>query len=353
MRKEVLFTEGEYSIARYDGIPEHALTFWERISWGNEGTVYQNMKVVEHIPLIINPKLLAIEKNNEIQGTGVFSNMTVLAGQSAYNCQYIRYFATDPAVRGQGLMKKYSTKTMELVSDGETLKTVYFALVEKGNKASFKAVQNTGYSHVGTIKTIGFSRFFPKEKANLHRISTELDKKRVIEHLSCFYSQHSLVQFNPIFQHQNYYVFKNEKGDWIAGCQLHRCHWKVNRMPGKIGKFIVRTLPYLPLLRRIFNPKRFEFLAFEGIFYKPGHEKELAKLFEGLLAKEKVNSAMMWVDEKDQLLKSIEKNNKLGLIHSFVKRNDVMMMQAYFDLSNDEKNNFISKPFYASAFDYA
>jgi hypothetical protein len=47
MRKEVLFTEGEYSIARYDGIPEHALTFWKRISWGNEGAVYQNMKVGE------------------------------------------------------------------------------------------------------------------------------------------------------------------------------------------------------------------------------------------------------------------------------------------------------------------
>ena len=67
MRKEILFTEGDYSIARYDGIPEHALTFWKRISWGNEGAVYQNMKVAEHIPLIINPKLLAIEKNNELQ----------------------------------------------------------------------------------------------------------------------------------------------------------------------------------------------------------------------------------------------------------------------------------------------
>lgn len=353
MRKEMLFTEGEYVITRYDGIPDHALTFWKRISWGNEGAVYQNMKIEQHIPLIIKPKLLAIEKNNEIQGTGVFSNMTVLSGQTNYNCQYIRYFATDPAVRGQGLMKKYSAKTMELVSEGETLKTVYFALVEKGNKASFKAVQNTGYSHVGTIKTIGFSRFFPKEKINIHHITTEQDKKQVIENLSTFYKYHSLVQFNPVFQHQNYYVLKNEQGDWIAGCQLHRCHWKVNRMPGRIGKFMVKTLPNIPLLRRIFNPKKFEFLAFEGIFWKPGHEKELAELFEGLLAKEKVNSAMMWIDEKDQLLKGIINNNNLGLIHSFVKKNDVMMMQAYFDLTNDERANFVSKPFYASAFDYA
>lgn len=353
MRKELLFTEGEYVITRYDGIPDHALTFWKRISWGNEGAVYQNMKIEQHIPLIIKPKLLAIEKNNEIQGTGVFSNMTVLSGQTNYNCQYIRYFATDPAVRGQGLMKKYSAKTMELVSEGETLKTVYFALVEKGNKASFKAVQNTGYSHVGTIKTIGFSRFFPKEKINIHHITTEQDKKQVIENLSTFYKHHSLVQFNPVFQHQNYYVLKNEQGDWIAGCQLHRCHWKLNRMPGRIGKFMVKTLPNIPLLRRIFNPKKFEFLAFEGIFWKPGHEKELAELFEGLLAKEKVNSAMLWIDEKDHLLKGIINNNNLGLIHSFVKKNDVMMMQAYFDLTNDERANFVSKPFYASAFDYA
>jgi hypothetical protein len=61
----------------------------------------------------------------------------------------------------------------------------------------------------------------------------------------------------------------------------------------------------------------------------------------------------MWMDEKDQLLKKIEKNNELGLIPSFVKKNDVMMMQAYFDLSNKEKKDFVSKPFYAWAFDYA
>ncbi len=41
------------------------------------------------------------------------------------------------------------------------------------------------------------------------------------------------------------------------------------------------------------------------------------------------------------------------MIHSFVKKNDVMRMQAYFDLSNKEKKDFVSKPFYASAFDYA
>ena len=353
MNKEILLTEDEFVVTKYDGIPQHVVQFWERIAWGNEGAVYQNMKVSSHIPLIVNPTLFAIERDERILGTGVFSNMEITSGSTAYNCQYVRYFAMDPETRGQGIMKRFSLRGMLLVRGRESRKTVYFALVERGNKASFKAVQNTGYTHVGTIKTFGFSRFFPKGKVNFSRLTEETDKEQMLTKLKEFYGNHSLVQFNPVFLDNQYVVVKNELGDILAGCQYHRCHWKVNRLPGKSGKLLLKLLPKIPLLNKIFNPNKFEFLAFEAIYFQSGKEQLLQQLFESILHEEKLNAAMFWLDEKDPMVEIIGRKFSLGLIHSFLKRNDVCMMQDYHGLSDQEIQEFIARSFYASAFDYA
>lgn len=353
MKKEILLCEGQYTIVRYPGLPERAVDFWKRIDWGTEGAIYQNLKVEEHIGLITNPALMTIEEDNELRATALFSNLPVRSGSETYNCQYIRYFATDPAVRGTGLMKRYASETMRLLSQGETRKTVYFALVERGNKASFRAVENAGYAHTGNIKTLGFSRFFPKRNTQLHKIQNEEEKNAVLEILAQQYAGHSLTQFTSVFLHEQYYVIKDVAGNLLAGCQFHRCAWKVNRMPGPMGKNIVKLLPHLPLLRRIFNPKKFQFLTFEGIFCKAGAEEMLNDLFEGLLANHGVHSAMFWMDERDPLIPRIKSVMRLGLFHQFVKANDVYMMQSFLGFSEEEQRHFTARPFYASAFDYA
>ncbi|MCC5917260.1 MAG: GNAT family N-acetyltransferase [Cryomorphaceae bacterium] len=353
MKKEILLKEENHAIVRYLGLPNHAVDFWNRIAWGTEGAIYQNMKVREKISKIANPTLMAIEKDEVLQATALFSNVSVLSENKSYNCQYIRFFATDPAIRGTGLMKRYASKVMSLIREDETLQTIYFALVEKGNKASFHAVKNAGYSHTGTIKTIGFSRFFPKFKNQLFQVQSQHDKSVVMAALSKQYAQHSLTNFNPVFLHNQYYVLKDKDGNILAGCQYHLCEWKVNRLPGIGGDFTLKLLPYLPLFNRIFNPKKFRFLTFEAIFCKPGNEDCLNDLMEGLLALNGINSAMLWVDEKDPFFETINRVLHFGLIHNFVKSNDVYMMQSFSGFSEEEQKQFTGKPFYASAFDYA
>lgn len=353
MNKEILLREGPHTIVRYQGLPTHVVDFWKRIAWGTEGAIYQNLKVEEHIKLIVNPSLMAIEQEDELQATALFSNVQVLSGPEVYNCHYIRYFATNPAVRGTGLMKRYASDAMRLISAGEKRKTVYFALVERGNKASFKAVQNAGYAQTGNIKTLGFSRFFPRQPKQLYHVQSEVDKKAVMDVLANQYAGHALTQFHAVFLHDQYYVIKDEDGSLLAGCQFHRGAWKVNRMPGTLGKLVVKWLPHLPILRRIFNPRKFEFLTFEAIFCKAGKEKSLNDLFEGLLAKNSINSAMFWLDEKDPLFDPLQSALQFGLFHHFVKANDVHMMQSFLHFSAAEKEQFTNRPFYASAFDYA
>ncbi len=144
----------------------------------------------------------------------------------------------------------------------------------------------------------------------------------------------------------------SENGEIIAGCQFHRIHWVINRMPGFMGKIIMNVVPLVPLLNKLFNPKRFEFLAFEGVYVKLGYEAQLVELFEGLLAKEKLKSAMYWMAENCPVRKRINENVKPGLLHSFIKNSDVYILASFHALSETEIADLKSRPLFASAFDY-
>jgi hypothetical protein len=351
MEKKILYQEGAYSIWRHAGIPEEAMKFLDSIAWGNEGAVYEHKNTEAHIQLLHQPTLVAIYESDKLEGTAVFCNTPISAGRHEYNCFYIRYFAASKEIKGKGLVKHYAVKAMEVIRDDENAKTVFFACIEKGNYGSYKVVQNAGYNNIGIMKTNGFSRFFPKENKAIEQVKTDNVRKEVLALLKQQYEQHALVQFNSIFLHDDYYILR-ENGEIVAGCQFHRVHWVVKNMPGIIGKIIMNVVPLIPLLNKLFNPKRFEFLAFEGIYIKPGYEARLLELFEGLLAKEQLKSAMFWLGESCPIRKKILSLKKSGLIHSFIKDSDAYIMAAFKNLDEIEIEDLKSRPLFASAFDY-
>jgi L-amino acid N-acyltransferase YncA len=351
MEKKSLLQDGDYSIWRHNGIPNDALVFLDSIAWGNDGAVYEHKNTKDHIRLLHRPTLIAIHKKEKIQGTAVFCNTPVSAGTAVYNCYYIRYFAASNEIKGKGVMKKYAVKVMESVREDEHEKTVFFACIERGNKASYKTVQNAGYKEIGVIKTNGFSRFFPKNNIDIEQVKTDPVRNELLTLISNQYKQHALVQFNSLFLNDNYFVIR-EKGAIVAGCQFHRVHWVINRMPGIMGKLIMNVVPIVPLLNKLFNPKRFEFLAFEGIYVKPGYEAKLSGLFEGLLAQEKLKSAMYWMAENCTVLKRMNEHISPGVLHSFIKDADVFILASFHALSETEIADILSRPLFASAFDY-
>jgi L-amino acid N-acyltransferase YncA len=351
MEKYLLLGEGDYAIWRHRGIPDDAIKFLDSIAWGNDGAVYEHKNTEAHIRLLYQPTLIALHENEKIQGTAVFCNTPVSVGDAEYNSYYNRYFAASKEIKGKGIMKKYAAKIMEAIRDNEKEKTVFFACVEKGNSASYKTVKNAGYNNMGVIKTNGFSRFFPKAIKNIEQVKTNAIRHEVMRLLKKQYEKHALVQFNSIFLNDDYFILR-ENGEIVAGCQFHRVHWVINNMPGFMGKIIMNVVPFIPLLNKLFNPKKFEFLAFEGLYIKPGYENRLTELFEGLLAKEKLKSAMYWMGESCPLRKRILENGKPGLLHSFIKNSDAFIMASFHDLNETEITELKSRPLFASAFDY-
>ncbi|MEY5052223.1 MAG: hypothetical protein RIS78_776, partial [Bacteroidota bacterium] len=117
MNPVVLLEEDSYRILRHEGIPAEALAFLDEIAWGSEGAVYENKNTKEHSRHIHRPVLMAIHSGDQILATAVFCHTKVGIAASYLNCYYVRYFASSPKIRGQGLIKKYGIRVMELVRE--------------------------------------------------------------------------------------------------------------------------------------------------------------------------------------------------------------------------------------------
>ncbi|MBX2966783.1 MAG: GNAT family N-acetyltransferase [Cyclobacteriaceae bacterium] len=348
--RKLVLHENNLDIWKYHGIPETGIAFFESTNWGSAGMVYERKNSNELIRLLKDPYLYAIEQGNIIVGTAVFCHTRPHVGNQPYNCHIIRYFAASAAIQGKKIMKHYAGKVMEVVQEAETEKTIYVGCVEKGNLRSYRVVENAGYEKLGLLCVNAFSRFYPKAQPNMERLKPE-EYAAMLDLIRKQYRQHALLHTDYLFLKGNYFVLR-EQGEIVAGCQYHRVHWAINKMPGLMGKIIMNVLPYLPLISKLFNPKRFEFLAFEGMFFKPGYEKSLLQLFEGLLHHEKVNSALFWMGENCPYRKLILDYGKLGLLNSFVNDSGVYIMTSYQNISEEEIKKLKSLPLYASAFDY-
>lgn len=351
MEKTLVLREDGFAIWKYEGVPEEIIAFFEQTSWGSAGAVYVRKNSSELVRQLKHPYLFAVQQEEEMVGTAIFCHTTPLVLGLPYNCYIIRYFAASPVIQGKKIIKYFAGKVMEVVRDAETEKTIYVGCVEKGNIRSYKVVENAGYEPLGLLRVSAFSRFFPKQQKNLERIQSEQGKQEVLDRLTPFYAHHVLVHFDYLFIHDNYFVIR-EQGEIVAGCQLHRVHWAINSMPGFMGKIIMNVLPHIPFINKLFNPKQFEFLAFEGIYFKPGKEHQLFRLFEGLLHQEKMNSALFWMGENCPYREAIHRQSNLGLMNHFVKDSGVYIMTSYRNMSDAEIDRLKSGPLYASAFDY-
>jgi len=351
LKTETIYTEGNFSIKKHQGIPDEAFQFLDSISWGTEGALYEHKNTEEQIKQIKKTLLLGVYEGDCMRATAVFVSTKVNDNDKVYQLIYVRYFASSKEIRGKGITKHFSIKVMELIRESETEPTIYMGCVEKDNKSSYKVVQSAGYSKFGTVKTQGFSRWFPKEDKRIEHVVHKNVQEEVITLLTKQYEHHALVRFDHLFLKNNYYVIRDQ-GVIVAGCQYHRAHWVIHNMKGLMGQLVMKVVPVTPMLNTLFNPKRFEFLAFEGIYVKPGYEDALYTLFEGLLAKEHLKSSMFWLGETCPIRTQLLEKGQLGLLHRFVKDSDIEIMTAFENISASEIANMTSKPLFASAFDF-
>ncbi|MFN5417488.1 MAG: hypothetical protein ACK5B9_10560 [Flavobacteriia bacterium] len=310
------------------------LDLLQKTTLGTNGAKYQHLNTSEIIKDLDNPLFLSLERNEKTIGNIAFCRRD--------ENWYIRYFAFEKLFQSTKTSKNQKKSKLKdtlgsfFDSHSEEGKTFY-AYVEPTNIRSKQMCLNFGFQVVGALKTYSFSRKNSKLNSNLEELTE--DKSNYI---SSFSEDLFFTAFQP--KRSKIYVLKNEIGEEIASARIQHAHWRIERLPGKMGTFLVKILPYIPIINQFLNPNNYRFLVPDCV--KAKSSEALETLFESILAQEHSKLLLWWIDEKDALNR-LDKNIKWGVFKRFLGNPKVEVL-AKFSESNSPVT---SKTFFVNGID--
>lgn len=318
MGEERLFDLDErFTLYRTTTLTDEIVHFLENTAFGTKDNLYRHFYIREYVAN--NPRtefFFARDNQNGGEMVGVVALCShTFEGNPPYEGIYIRYFASSPNIRGQKIIGRLSRDVIDYLRNRQDTPAIFYGTIEGRNKASKAVADHLGFQFYAPLSITGFSRFFPKKNASVHRIGAE-EWRELLPKLDAMYADYAFWTHDCLNLNNDYYVLKKD-GRIVCGAQAHPGHWAVDRMAGFVGKYIVPLVPYVPFLRNVFNPNAFHFLNFEGIYFEKGHEPELVELFEGVLHEKSYHAALVLLDERDPLYKFLLEQGKLGLLARF------------------------------------
>lgn len=348
--KKSLFEDGELTIFREHEFTPEIIRFLDETTWGTSDTLYEHKKTDERVAQLQDPVLATLRIDGELGSMVVIERRTLRVQDREIKGYFFRYLASKLPFRKRRLLGVYSQKVVRLIVEDEEDEAFFYASVEARNHRSQNFLHKLGYQDQTTVGTIGYSRFFPRRDHRMERLLVS-EQEDILNLLNGYYQNHSLVHYSYLFQNNNYFVLK-EKGKIIAGCQVHPATWVLRNIPGKLGGFFLRCIPYIPLVRSIVNPNNFKFLTFEGFYVEKGRESELVKLFESILHHFSLKACLIWLDERDPLYQALLKIGKHGIMKNFVDNASVKILAIPDRTSEFTLQHIKSQPLYISTFDF-
>lgn len=331
---------------REQATPE-LLRLLNSVTLGTNGAKYKHLNTDERILEADNPLHLSLERNEKILG-----NITFCRREEDW---YIRYFAFDQGIqsggvkksRGKsGFLKKELDAFFNQMLHGDSLGKVdsFYAYIDPKNEKSLWMSENFGFEAKASIATQTFSRTKLKPKTS---VTKALYWTEVAPIFRENFGDHNYY-FEAQLAKGPFYGIKNASGEIIALAKTTNATWKIERLPGKLGGFLTKIIPYIPSLRKIVRPNNHQFVVPEAVFIKNNHPELLQELFEGILYHEKRNLILWWVDETNSLYTAVSEKLKWGLLHKIIGVHQVSLV-----IRNSEENEYDnSKPVYTSGFDF-
>ena len=333
----------------------------ENSTWGtpDKSMRYTHCDVSERIKNIEKPHFIQLQKGNNLIGLGCFCEYPVSIARQNTRSFYIRYFNFKESYQIEQVSslrrsKKQSgikNELFELLSHeglSEGQKTVFYAYVDPDNERSLSLCNFFGFRPIRTFTTCLFSRMKPKKSRNVAKYSLA-EEETIKGLLQSKYVKYNMFSFRNLFYDGNYFVYKDENGEIIAGVHAHPVHWRIKDMPGTSGKFILNVIPKLPILNKLFSPD-YKFVALEGLFVKQGREDALEVLLESILSEFQLTSALLWTDIGSTEYETFKKLPK-GIMNAFYSENHVQVIAKTIGFSQKEERSLDTQPSYISSFD--
>ncbi|MEY4134866.1 MAG: hypothetical protein ACOYOO_10540 [Saprospiraceae bacterium] len=343
---KVIYTEAPYEITLESDPTEEMFDLLEATNWGTGKTVYQHFNSKAHFLHIASPKIFAVREAGALRAFTVFVHRQLPMVNNGSDAYYIRFFCATPEIKGAGIVKNLAKIVIEYVR-GQEEKACFYGTIEARNPAVRKVVDKIGMEPLATVKTVGFSRFFPKPLLRVRTLGNG-DWEKFLPVLEAQKSHYAFWTTDNVQMPPGYFVYE-QKGEVLLGVQVHLAHWAIHSLPGAAGA-LLPWMPYLPLLNRIVLPKSFRFLSPEGFYIREGAENLLPQFLESLLHHFRRNAAMFWLDSRDPVYKALA-GAKLGLLNQFVKGSNAAFVANFKGYQAEETDKIKTMPFYISTYD--
>jgi len=364
---KVLFERGPIKVFNHSTPTQTIIEQLEETAYGTEGLAYVHGNVRQKISALPGPNFIELNKSGQLIGTVALSQRDAFIKGSHHRTYYIRYFSFLESMRrpnehqpdrlptraGNRMLKPmlwslFDKSDVSDLSAPET-STLFYAYVESENQRSYDMCMSFGFERLRTMTTIPFSRAYPKASLQLRKAKPE-EHPLLLTKMKDYYRDYSMVTFETVFAEDHYWVWE-EKGEIIGGVQAYPITWKFQALPGFTGWATMNIVPKLPVLGRLFNPKRYQFAAIEGLWTIPGREDILSSMLESALALSSLTVGMMFVDKESPLYQTIKGIKRLGLMHTLNGEVDSEIIGRFVSTAPEEQKLYTQLPAYISAFD--
>ena len=343
---ELIYAEEKYQVFLEEEPTVEMFDLLKNTNWGTGKTVYQHFNNEEHLLHIADPQIFTVREEGALRAFTVFIRRRLPSLHAEGHAYYIRFFCASPEIKGAGIVKNLSEIVIRYVRRRES-PACFYATIEARNPAVRKVVTRIGFDPVATLKTIGFSRFFPRQKLGLRKLEGE-EWNRFLPVLNQHKAEVAFWTSDNLQLPPGYFVHERN-GEILLGAQVHFAHWAIHKLPGIPGIFLP-LIPYLPFIRKIANPKALHFLTLEGIYVKPGAEALVPDFLESLLHRFSYHSLMCWADARDPLYDTLSRA-KPGLLHEFVKNSDASFVASFNGYTEEQVSRIKAQYFYVSSYD--
>jgi len=269
MQNQLIYQDNSITIHIKEKPDADALALLSKTVWGSDGTLYQHGNTSALISNVPTPYFLHLRDGEKLIGIYCYSYREIHFKGIIYPAYYRRYLSIEPSVMGKGYGPLLTVEAKKHFTAKHNGPLIIYGYVDEHNSRSLKLSAKNEFHSVANFKTLIFSRFFPKEDAKVSLCTAE-DQSSFRKKLKEQYANYSF--FYPDSVDSDCYVYKVDN-EVIAGVRVRKNLWIFKALEGISGKIILKLFPFLPLLNKVFHPKKHQFLVFDQVFCKPGGNK--------------------------------------------------------------------------------
>ncbi len=323
---------------------------------------YGHVKAKEKIKTLKHTSFVELRRKDKTLGIVALVGHQVNVGQKQVAGQYVRYFTIHAPMRTGGskasdrverkglihqMIKEQFDDPQRMSVEPINGPAIIYAYVESLNVRSLNMVRSLGFEQSRALVTLIFSRFYPKEKLNVGLLS-QARFSEMEELVRSFYEGYNLV--TEFADWENYFVHE-VGGEVVCGVKLETNTWIIHEMPGFEGWLFRKVLPRIPILKRIFQGSKIDFIGIERLYVKEGFEHLLPDFLKTLCAKFNVTKALIGVDNQSPLHALLKTHGKLGILDKLISPSPGLLFSRTYGFSDEDKQRLHDRPFYVSTYD--